>query len=138
MELPPHQLSGRFVCITPLIGLFIKLSFYMLFFQIFKIKTFMRWNIYITAAITIVFYLVITIILFVLMTPKPGTSFFEALLKAFIASTSPTINATFAMSYFNILSDLYIIILPISAVIRLNICRPRKIGVVIVFMTALL
>lgn len=98
----------------------------------------MKWNIYITATITIIFYLVITVILFVLMTPRTGTTFFEALLKAFITKTSPALNATFAMSYFNIVSDLYIIILPISAVIRLQLPRRQKIGVMIVFMTALL
>lgn len=98
----------------------------------------MKWNIYIAAAITTIFYLAVTVILLVLMTPKPGMSFFEALIKAFMTKASPALNTTFAMSYFNIFSDIYIIILPISAVMRLNLGKRRKFGVIIVFLTALL
>lgn len=42
------------------------------------------------------------------------------------------------MSYFNLFSDLYIIVLPISAVINLNLRKRKKFGVIIMFMTALL
>lgn len=98
----------------------------------------MKWIIYVTAVITTIFYLVITVIFFVLMTPRPRTSFVEAFLEAFSTPTSPTLNTTFAMSYFNIFSDLLIIILPISAVLRLNLRLRQKIGVMMVFLTALL
>lgn len=127
-----------FIILVPLIALFTKLTFYIYFLQIFNPKTSLRWNIYISAFVTTVFYIVITTILFVLLTPRPGTSFWETFMKVFISKTSPALNTTFAMSYFNLISDVYIIILPISGVIRLNLRARRKIGVIMIFMTGLL
>lgn len=51
---------------------------------------------------------------------------------------APILNTTIALGYFNVFSDLYILILPISGVMGLNLRPKRKIGVVLIFMTGLL
>jgi hypothetical protein len=78
------------------------------------------------------------IILFVLTTPKPGVSFLDNFTKFLGKRTSPVIDLTLALGYFNIFSDVYILILPISGVISLNLPARRKIGVIFIFMTGLL
>lgn len=88
------------------------------FFEIFSPKPVFKWSILIGGLITTVFYIATTVILFVLSTP--------------------VLNTTFAVGYFNILSDLYLLILPISGVMGLNLKRKRKVGVILIFMTGLL
>lgn len=43
-----------------------------------------------------------------------------------------------AVGYFNLFTDFYILLLPISGVIRLQLPKRRKIGVILIFMTGLL
>lgn len=88
--------------------------------------------------ITTVFYIATTVILFVLSTPGPGVTFAEQFESFIGRKTSPVLNTTFAVGYFNILSDLYLLILPISGVMGLNLKRKRKVGVILIFMTGLL
>jgi len=126
------------VTVNPLVALFAKLSFYIYFFQIFSPKPILRWSIYIGAFVTVAFYVAITIVLFVLSTPPPGVSFAEQFVSYLTVGTSPALNATLALGYFNVLSDLYILILPISGVIRLNLQTYRKVGVILIFLTGLL
>ena len=115
-----------------------KLSFLIYFLHIFGPKPVLRWNIFIGAFITIAFYVAATIALFILSTPRPGVTFAEQFTSFLSRKTSPVLNTTFAVGYFNILSDLYILILPISGVMGLNLKPKRKFGVVLIFLTGLL
>ncbi len=115
-----------------------KLSFHIFFYQIFSPKPALRWNILIGGLITTVFYVTTTVILFVLSTPGPGVTLAEQFQSFLGQKTSPVLSTTFAIGYFNILSDLYLLILPISGVMGLNLKRRRKIGVILIFMTGLL
>ena len=123
---------------SPLVALFVKLTFYLLFLRIFRPKLVFRWSIYIGIAVTTVFYLIVTMILFILATPKPGESFFSNFAKFVNKKRSPVLDTTFAMGYFNILSDVYILILPISAVAGLNLPKRKKFGISLIFMAGIL
>ena len=126
------------VTIQPLVALFMKLSFLIYFLQIFGPKPFLRWNILVGIFITAAFYVALTITLFVLSTPGRGVTFAEQFTSFLSQKTSPVLTTTFVMGYFNIFSDLYILILPISGVMGLNLPPRRKFGVSLMFMTGLL
>lgn len=126
------------VNMQPLVALFMKLSFHIYFLQIFSPKPLLRWSIYIGAFVTIAFYIAITVALFVLSTPRPGVTFGQQFTAFLSKKSSPVLNTTFAFGYFNIFSDLYILILPISGVMGLNLRPKRKLGVILIFMTGLL
>ena len=115
-----------------------KLSFHIYFFQIFSPKPALRWSILIGASITTAFYLAATIILFVLSTPGRGVTLAEQFASFLSQGTSLVLNTTLAIGYFNVLSDLYILVLPISGVMGLNLQPRRKFGVSLIFMTGLL
>lgn len=126
------------VNIVPLVNLFPKLSFFILFLQIFNPKPALRWSIYIGALVTTAFYISVTIGLFALSTPPPGVSLAQQFVTFLGEETTGVMDATLAVGYFNIFSDFYILLLPISGVIRLQLPKRRKIGVILIFMTGLL
>lgn len=77
------------------------------------------------------FYIATTIALFVQSTPPPGGS----LHQQFGAKGDEIWATRLVIGYFNILSDVYILLLPIFGVISLQLPRRRKIGVTFIFMT---
>ncbi|MCJ1307997.1 hypothetical protein MMC25_001647 [Agyrium rufum] len=126
------------VNITPLVALFTKLSLYIYYHQIFRPNIVLRWCIIVSAAITTAFYIAVTVALFVLSTPSPGKSLAEQFATFLVEKHSPVLDVTLGFGYFNILSDLLIIVLPISGVMGLNLQKARKIGVIMIFLTGLL
>ena len=121
-----------------IVSLFMKLSFLIYFLQIFGPKPGLRWSIFIGAFIITTLYISGIITFFVLSTPRPGVTFAEQYMMFASRQTSPVLNTTIAIGYFNVLSDLYVLVLPISGVMGLNLPRKRKFGVVLIFMTGLL
>ena len=126
------------VDIVPLVNLFAKLSFFIYFLAIFNPKPILRWCIYVGAIVTMAFYVATTIILFVLSTPPPGVSLAQQFASFLGPGNSGMLDTVLAVGYFNIFTDFYILLLPISGVIRLQLPRRRKIGVILIFMTGLL
>lgn len=102
------------VNLQPLVALFIKISFFIYFYQIFGPKTVLRWSIWIGAIVTTVFYSAVTITLFVLTSPDHAFNLGERFKSFLDNNTSPIVNTTIALGYFNVFSDLYILILSIS------------------------
>lgn len=124
--------------IVPLVNLFVKLSFFILFLEIFNIKPLLRWLIYAGACVTTVFYVTTTIVLFALSTPPPGVSLAQKFASFLEPGRSGFLDTVLAVGYFNLFTDFYILLLPISGVLRLQLPKRRKIGVILVFMTGLL
>lgn len=123
---------------VPLVALFTKLSFFIYFLQIFKPERVLRRSIYVGAFVTTAFYVATTVALFVLSTPKPGGSFAQQFASFVGKTTSPVLDVTLVVGYFNVFSDVFILVLPISGVMKLKLARRRKIGVILIFMTGLL
>ena len=87
---------------------------------------------WIGATVSGVFYVVVTITAFVLESPWPGESFLEGILSwhylEFAQLSIPT-------GVIGMLVDWYLLILPIPAVVNLQLSMAKKLGVLIVFMT---
>jgi len=115
-----------------------RLSFYIYFFQIFSPKPVLRWSIWVGALVTTVFYTTITIVMFSLTTPRHGVTLAEQFQSFQNKKTSPVLTTIIVLGCFNVLSDLYILVLPISGVMGLNLQPRRKVGVILIFMTGLL
>jgi hypothetical protein len=127
--------SYTLLTVQPLVTLCVKLSFFIYFLHIFTPKAILRWSIFIGAFITTAAYIACTIIRFVLSTPPLGVTLAEQFMPV---KTFSILNTTFALGYFNIFSDLFILVLPISGVMGLNLAPRQKFGVVLIFMTGLL
>lgn len=100
--------------------------------QLFWSNTILRYLVCIGGFATAFFYTGPTIAYFVFMTPQPG--------ETFIAHHgTPLERRVFRFSVPNsavgAAIDLYILVLPIAAVLQLKLATKRKIGVVMIFMT---
>ena len=84
------------------------------------------------------FYITTTIIIFVTSMSGTQDKLIERMAAFQNAKTHPVVTTTIAVGYMNILNDVYILVLPISGVLRLNLPKRRKMGVILIFMTGLL
>lgn len=119
------------IMVTPALG-FIKLSLFILYYQLFRTLRWLRICVLVGAPISAAFYVAVTITAFVLNSPWPGESFLEAILSwhylKFAEFSIPT-------GVIGMLVDWYLLILPIPAVLGLHMSTAKKLGVLIVFMT---
>ena len=121
--------------LTPIVYLFLKDTFFILYLYIFKPLRWMRICAYTAAAITTTFYVSMSVAALTLTTPRRGETWREHL-----SSTDELQAATLVVptSSFGVVVDLVILLLPIIAVMRLQLPTRRKIGVICVFMIGLL
>ncbi|MCJ1254826.1 hypothetical protein MMC24_002642 [Lignoscripta atroalba] len=112
-----------------------KLTFFLLHLQIFAPKVALRYCIYFGVIVVTLFYTAVTIFQIIANTPRRGESWLQR-------SQSPLIEYTKTLgivrAYFGMLSDFYILILPIPGVWALQLHQRRKAGVMAIFMTGLL
>ena len=87
------------------------------------------------AAITTTFYISTTVAMLIFITPRRGETWAERLITK---ETRRSFTLPVATSSFGVVIDLVILLLPIIAVMPLQLPTRRKIGVVSVFMTGLL
>ena len=80
-------------------------------------------------------YLATTVAFGVLCLPRPGESWSAALLSP---RCGKSMSMTYVQGIFNVVSDFYILILPIPVVLQLRLPLKKKIGVSAIFMTGLL
>lgn len=87
---------------------------------------------WIGATISVTFYVAVTITAFVLESPWPGESLLESMLSwhymKFTLLSIPT-------GVIGMMVDWYLLILPIPAILTLQLSIAKKLGVLIVFMT---
>ena len=109
-----------------------KLSFYLLYSQIFWPNVKLRWAIYIGGFITTSFYFAASICQFYYTVPLPGQTLLSKI------DLNPDGNAArvgIATGIFGIISDFYLFFLPIAGVLQLQMSKDRKFGVIAVFTT---
>ena len=115
--------------------LFLKDSFFIMYLYIFKPLRWFRVSAYIGAAITTTFYIATTVAMLIYITPRRGETWAERLAtKEFGRSRILPV----VTSSFGVVVDLVILLLPMIAVMPLQLPTRRKIGLVCVFMTGLL
>ena len=119
------------VVITPALGL-IKCSLFIQYYLLFRVLRWVRISVWIGATISVIFYVAVTIIAFALNSPWSGESFLEAILSwhhhMFAQFSVPT-------GVIGMLVDLYLLILPLPAVLHMQMSTGKKLGVLTVFMT---
>lgn len=116
---------------TPALGL-IKSSLFIQYYLLFQPLRWLRISVWIGVTISATFYVAVSITAFVLNSPWPGESFLEDILSwhylKFAQFSIPT-------GVIGMLVDWYLLILPIPAVLALQMSTARKLGVLIIFMT---
>lgn len=95
----------------------------------------LRYLIYIGGAATAVFYAGATVAQFVFATPEPGETFAT---HWYSPLQHKILKFSVAHSAVGGVIDLYILVLPIAAVLQLKLATKRKIGIVLIFMTGAL
>lgn len=117
--------------VTPALGL-IKTSLFIQYYQLFNVRRYVRLSVYIGATLSAVFYIVVTIVAFVLTSPWPGQSAIKNMLSwhylKFAEFSVPT-------GVIGMLVDWILLILPIPAIWQLHLTMTKKIGVLLIFLT---
>ena len=90
---------------------------------------------YMGAVITTTFYIATTVAMLIFTTPRRGEAWAEHL---YTKEMRRSLTVPVATSSFGVVIDLVILLLPIIAVMPLQLPTRRKFGVVCVFMTGLL
>src|SRR6187551_880341 len=115
--------------------LFAKLTFFLLYFQIFQPVRVMRVFIYAGAVITVLFYTATTIVQFVYFTPARGQTW----VSKFAAEDSlKSIQVGVPIAAIGLVLDVYILVLPIFGVMQLQLSNKRRFGIIVVFLTGLM
>lgn len=119
---------------TPAIA-FTKITIFLFYLQVFYPLRWFRIAALAGLGFTVVYYTAMSITWFVLSTPRPGETFAHHLLtpELFMQSKLVLPNAAIGLAL-----DIYLFLLPIKAVMTLQLPRIKKIGVLVVFMTGFL
>ncbi len=112
----------------------IKLTFYLVYFQVFRPFVWMRNSIYIGAAVTTSFYVATEIYWIVSITPKRGQNFTSV---AVSPAEYKSLHLSVPIACVGLGTDLYLLVLPIAAVMQLQLPPRRKVGIILIFLTGL-
>ena len=111
-----------------------KLTFFLTYLQIFWPLKWLRVCIYIGIAATTMFYLAVEVFWLVEITPRHGQTFASVAVSPaefrVLLLSVPTAAVGLGI-------DLYLLILPITAVAQLQLPTRRKIGVILIFLTGI-
>ena len=110
----------------------IKETFCLLYLQIFRPMRWLRINIYIGVTVLTVFYWSFSIALFILETPRPGETWTELELSPRF-QVSGKINVPMAVG--GMIADVWLLILPLIAIYKLQLHQKRRIALTIMFST---
>lgn len=119
-----------------LVMLFVKLSLFILYFHLFGVSRRIRILIYVGIGSIFMVYTGTTTVHGILCFPRPGNSWSEAIAHPRCLTYSRIM--AFIVGGFGVISDFYILGLPISMILRLQLPRKEKIGVCALFMTGFL
>lgn len=131
------------IVLFSLSSIFVRTALLALYLRVFAPNNTARIMIW-AGIVTIVVFYTISIILNIrfcvpisMTTPVPDKDAWAKKLKASTCS-QPVYNLNASVGLFGALSDLYILIIPVSMVSKLRIPRNRKIGILTIFLTGLL
>ena len=113
--------------------LFTKVTFFLMYLNIFRPLRWMRICAYIGAVLTSSFYLGMFLAQLILRTPRHGETWFSHTQATNVTQSSLALSVP--QSVVGLVIDLYILVLPVFAVSQLQLPRRRKIGISLVFMT---
>ena len=109
-----------------------KLTFYLLYLQIFRPNRKLVYFIWAGIVVTALFYISVTIPQLYWASPRPGESWLGPLEDG---QTVKTQGLALPIAGFNLGSDIYIFCIPLWGIRKLQMSRQKKIGVILVFAT---
>lgn len=111
---------------------FVKMSLFLQYYTLFKVKRYVRISVYIAGTLTGAFYSILTILFFGICSPRPGESMLELTLSHRYLQFA---NMSLAVGVISMILDWILLVLPITAVWKIQLSTARKIGVILVFAT---
>lgn len=114
---------------------FVKMSLFLQHYELFKIKCYVRIGVYSAGTFTAAFYFILTIFYFGICSPRRGKSVLKLTLSRRYLQFA---NMSLAVGIIIMLLDWILLVLPISAVWKIQLSIARKIGVILVFATSAL
>ena len=123
------------VMVGPLAFLFIKLTFFLLYFQVFRPLRWLRISVYIGATLTCAFYGAASIAQIVFSAPRPHETWLEHSLSGEF-NKADALSVPLAAVGLGI--DIVLLVIPIVAVLGLQLPTKSKIGVLLIFMFGIL
>ena len=115
--------------------LIIKLTFFILYWQLFRPIRGLRIAIWLGGIFTTLFYVAINIAAWVFTTPRRGETWYSHFIGPVQAKQS---NLTGPLPAVGLAIDVYILVIPLIGISGLNMPTRRKIGVALVFLTAIM
>lgn len=115
--------------------LFIKLTFFLLYIQIFQPMRWLRISSYVSATALCAFYGACTVAQLVFATPRSSETWSSHLVSLENAKGNVL---SVPLSGVGLFFDIVILVLPVAGVMRLQLPTRRKIGVLLIFLTGLL
>ena len=128
--------TGFFVnWVTAIVWPFAKLSFFLLYIQLFRPMKWLRYCSYAGATVNVLFYASVLIATFAFTVPGPGQTLQQVVQspREARARTLPIPVASMSL-----VLDVYILILPVAGVSQLQLPIRRKVGVIAVFFTGVM
>ena len=132
MLLQPSYIFQAFV---PLTMLFIKLTFFLLYIQLFKPMRWLRISSCVSATALCAFYGACTVAQLIFATPRSSETWSSHLVSSENAKGNVL---SVPLSAVGLFFDIVILVLPIAGVMRLQLPTRRRIGVLLIFLTGLL
>ena len=115
--------------------IFTKMTFFLMYLQMFWPFKWLRVGIYLGATVTTTFYLVVEIFWLYYTIPRKGQSFLSV--AASPAAKSKELLLSVPVAAVGLGIDVYLLILPITAAMQLQLPTRRKVGVVLIFLTGI-
>ncbi|KAL9007966.1 MAG: hypothetical protein Q9173_006864 [Seirophora scorigena] len=114
----------------------VKLALFLLFLDLFGRLRWLRWLVYLGILVTGCFYVSGPIVVFTLCAPSPGNSWLGMSFESKCGNGLQDYGV--AQGTMNLVSDFYLLVVPIPAVLALQLPKKKKIGVTAIFMTGFL
>ncbi|KAL9576233.1 MAG: hypothetical protein Q9212_007272 [Teloschistes hypoglaucus] len=133
MGLTVHQISVIAAWLLSLTYIFVKSTFFILYWNIFKPFRWQKYGILGGAIFVVLFYGAITLALIIGTTPRPGQLWRDAFYK-WLSGEANRIEGQL-LGTMGLITDFYILILPISGVLRLQLTPKKKFALVMTFMS---
>ena len=117
------------------VWLFVKLGFFLLYVQLFRPMKWLRYSAYTGAGVNVLYYTLNLVLAFIYTLPRRGETLQQS-------SQNPRqlgeLYKSLPASCINLVLDVYILILPIAGVSKLQLPLKKKLAVIAVFLTGLL
>ncbi|KAL9069708.1 MAG: hypothetical protein Q9157_006058 [Trypethelium eluteriae] len=118
---------------------FVKLSLFLLYLRLFKVNRATRYSIYIGIVLCAIFYSITLTVNTTLSVPSPSHyTILEAWGLQAEKSSVTMLQLAVSQSVFGTVSDIYLFVIPIQLIVKLNMTLQRKIGILTIFATGLL